>query len=270
MLASFLIAFREGVEIAVIFGIVVSTLRKLNRKELYPVVWSGFISAMAASIIIAVVLQKFGATLEGRAEQIFESATMLLAASILTWMIFWMQSQSRSIKGEIENSVRLSISETSNWALFSLAFIAIWREGVELAIYVTASTFASEVVPVLIGTILGLAASLILGIGIYSASIRLDLRFFFDFTSALLILFAAGLVANGFHELIEGGILPPIIPQVWDLSLILDPVSMPGRFLSAFFGYQATPSLLEMIFYFLYLGGVLILLRQRELIKSLS
>jgi high-affinity iron transporter len=270
MLASFLLAFREGVEITLIIVIIIGTLNRLNRKELYPVVWSGLISAAVASIYIAAILHNFGVTLEGRAEQIFEGGTMLLAACILTWMIFWMQSHSRSIKSMIEAGVRQSVSGTGNWALFSLAFIAIWREGIELAIYITASAFASDPMAVIIGTLLGLGGSFILGIAIYTAAIRLDLHFFFNFTSALLILFAAGLVAHGIHELIEANILPAIIEKVWDLSNILDNTSLPGSLLGIFFGYQATPSLLEMIFYFIYLSGVLLFLRRRELITSIT
>src|SRR5687768_16623792 len=129
MLASFLLSLREGIEAALIIGIVLGALRKLNRSEMAPAVWSGTLSAVLVSLVTGVLLTMFGLSLEGAAEQIFEGVAMLLAASVLTWMIFWMNRQARSIRGELEAGVNRATSASGSRALFGLAFLAVVREG---------------------------------------------------------------------------------------------------------------------------------------------
>ena len=195
---------------------------------------------------------------------------MLFAALILTWMIFWMQIQAQTITSELEASVRKSVFQASRWALFSLAFVSVVREGTELAFFFTATTFASNLSAALIGTLLGLTASAAFGFALFTASIRMNLKLFFQVTGALLILFAAGLVGHGIHELSEVGLLPAIIEQVWDLSFVLDDQSLLGTMLKVLFGYNANPSLLEMFAYLLYLSGVIFFLKRRKSIKLVS
>ena len=143
MLPSFLLSLREGIEAALVIGIVLGALRKTKRSDLSPIVWGGTLSAIAVSFLSAIILQQLGASLEGQTEILFEGVTMILAASLLTWMIFWMQRQSRHIKGEIENNVRRASMATGKRAMFMLAFFAVVREGVELAIFLTATAMAS-------------------------------------------------------------------------------------------------------------------------------
>ncbi len=260
MLPAFLLALREGVEIVLIISIVLGTLRKINRGVYNHVVWVGVIGAVISSALVAIILLGMGASLSGKSEQIFEGFTMLLAALLLTWMIFWMQTQARSISTDLEVGVRHSVFRTNRWALFFLAFIAVLREGTELAIFFTATALATNPSSALIGTALGLVGAVAIGFAIFSASIRLDIRMFFQFTGALLVLFAAGLIGHGVHELNEAGILPAIVEHVWDLSPLLDDQSTLGTMLKVMFGYNANPSLMEMLAYFLYLGGVIYLL----------
>ena len=252
MFASFLLSLREGIEAALIIGIVIGALRKLNRSEMAPAVWAGTLSAILVSLLTGVLLTMFGLSLEGAAEQIFEGVAMLLAASVLTWMIFWMNRQARSIKGELEAGVNRAASAGGGRALFSLAFLAVVREGIELALFLTAATFASDAQSTLLGTLLGLGVAVLLGWGLFASTVRLDLRRFFQVTGFLLILFAAGLVAHGVHEFNEVGWIPSVVEHVWDVNPVVDENSTLGLMLKALFGYNGNPSLTELLAYFAY------------------
>jgi high-affinity iron transporter len=252
MLASFLLSLREGIEAALLIGIVLGALHKLNRSKMAPAVWYGTLSAVGVSIITGVLLTTFGLSLEGAAEQIFEGVAMLLAASVLTWMIFWMNRQGRSIKGELEAGVNRATSTGGVRALFGLAFLAVVREGIELALFLTAATFASEPQSTVLGALLGLGVAILLGWGLFASTVRLNLRRFFQVTGFLLVLFAAGLVAHGVHEFNEVGWIPSLVEHVWDVNPVLDEDSTLGAMLKALFGYNGNPSLTEVLAYLSY------------------
>ncbi len=268
MIAALLIAFREGLEAALIVGIVLSYLKKMGHRQ-RAAVWWGVVSAVIASVVAGVALQVLGVAFEGRGEQLFEGITMLLAAGVLTWMIFWMQRQGRSIRAELEADVRQAVTGGSRWALFALAFVAVVREGIETALFLTAAAFSATPAETLIGGGLGLAAAVMVGWLLFAVSGRLDVRAFFRVTSVLLILFAAGLAAHGVHELQEAGVLPVIVEHVWDINHILDERGPVGTLLKVLFGYNGNPSLLETVSYVAYylMIGVVIGL-ERRIIKN--
>jgi len=271
MLPGFLLALREGVEAALIIGIVLGALRKTNRTDLNRVVWLGAGSAAIVSLLAAGLLIGIGVSLEGRTEQIYEGVAMLVAAGLLTWMIFWMRHQSARLKIELESGVKQAAIGGEK-AIFSLAFLAVMREGVELAFFLTATALAAGTLPSLLGALLGLAAAILLGWLLYASSLRLDLGRFFNLTSALLILFAAGLVAHGVHELNEAALIPPLIEHVWDINDILPETSVFGELLKALFGYNGNPSLSEAIAYAGYFLALwlVILLAPRRLVSPAS
>jgi len=262
MLASFLLSLREGIEAALIIGIVLGALRKINQTHLAPSVWYGALGALLVSIITGVALTAFGLSLEGTAEQVFEGFAMVLAAGVLTWMIFWMSRQSRKIKGELEADVNRATSLGGSKALFSLAFLAVVREGIELALFLTATSFTANPQSIILGSLLGLAAAVLLGWGMFASVLRLNLRRFFQVTSIVLILFAAGLVAHGVHELNEAGWIPEVVEHLWDVNHILDENSAVGAMLKALFGYNGNPSLTEVLAYFGYFAAIFFGLRK--------
>lgn len=270
MIPSFLLSLREGVEAALIIGIVLGTLRKINRMDMKRSVWLGVGCAGILSILTALVLQSIGAGFEGRAEEIFEGVTMILAAGILTWMIFWMQRQSHAIKSELESGVQHAAALGGSKALFSLAFLAVLREGVELALFLTAASLSTDAIQTLFGAVLGLAAAIVLGWILFATTVQLNLRRFFQMTSILLILFAAGLLAQGVHEFNEAGLIPPVIEHVWDINHIIDEESSLGVFLKALFGYNGNPSLTEVIAYVGYFIAIVIGLRMSPYRRSIE
>jgi high-affinity iron transporter len=270
MIPSLLLSLREGVEAALIIGVVLGTLRKINRMDMSRAVWLGAGSAAIISLLVALLLQALGTAFKGRAEEIFEGITMVLAAGILTWMIFWMNRQALKIKSELESGVQQAAIMGGNQALFSLAFLAVLREGVELALFLTAASISTEGMQILIGAALGLSAAFLLGWLLFASTVRLNLQHFFKVTGILLILFAAGLFAHGIHEFNEAGLIPPVIEHIWDTNHILDENSSAGMFLKALFGYNGNPSLTEVIAYSGYLLAIGIGLRLSPYLRGLE
>jgi high-affinity iron transporter len=259
MVAAFLITLREGLEAALIVGIVLGVLRKLGRWDRSRPVWLGVAAAVLVSIGAALALGALGVAFEGRGEQVFEGIAMLLAASVLTWMIFWMQRQGRQVQAELEQGVRHAVNTGSRWALFSLSLVAVVREGIETVLFMTASAFSATAGETLIGGTLGLVVAIVVGWLIFALGKELDVRVFFRATSVLLILFAAGLLAHGVHELQEAALLPTFVEHVWDINPILDENGPLGSFLKALLGYNGNPSLLEVISYVAYFVAIALL-----------
>jgi high-affinity iron transporter len=258
MFAAALITLREGLEAALIVGIVLGVLRQLGQAGRSRTVWAGVVAAVVVSVAAGLALSGLGLAFEGRAEEIFEGLAMLLAAAVLIWMIFWMQRQGRQVQVELEADVRRAVSTGRAWGLFGLAFVAVVREGIETALFLTAAAFSVTPAQTLIGGALGLGAAAAMGWLIFAAGRRLNVRAFFRATSLLLILFAAGLVAHGVHELQEAALLPTLVEHVWDVNPILDERGVVGTFLSALFGYNGNPSLLEVGSYLIALFGILV------------
>jgi high-affinity iron transporter len=257
MLPSFILSLREGIEAALVIGIVLASIRQMHRLDLKSAIWAGTGSAALISLLTAILLTRLGLELKDPGEAIFEGITMLLAAGVLTWMIFWMSQRSRNMKAELESSV-LQASLAGKWSLFGLAFIAVLREGVELALFLTAATFSSSTPETIVGGLLGLGTAILLGWSFFATTVRLDLRRFFQVTGILLLLFAAGLVGRSSGELVLVGWIPALIGHVWDLGGIVSEGSVLGQTLGALFGYTASPSLMQVLVYAAYFGTVLV------------
>ena len=270
MLPSFLLAFREGLEAALIIGIALGVIQKIKRPELTRPLVMGTLSAVIVSILVAYFLNLIGAQFEGVAEEIFEGIVMLSAAGLLTWMIFWMQQQSVFMKQKIELEVKsASRNKTGKSAIFGLAFLAIGREGIELALFLTAARASVGAIPTWLGAVVGLGAATAAGWLLFRSTAQLPLKSFFAVTNILLLLFAAGLVAHGVHELNEAGWIPAIIEHFYDINFILNEKSTVGAIMTALFGYNGNPSLTETISYLLYFVaiGLLILYPVRKFNK---
>ena len=178
---------------------------------------------------------------------------MLSAAALLTWMILWMQRHSASLKTELEAQTAQATSGRDKAAIFSLIFFAVFREGLELSLFLLAARLSSSGTDTTFGAVIGLALAAVLGWLFFSLSSRLSLQRFFQVTNILLILFAAGLVGLAVHELNEASWIPELIDHFWDLSPVLSEESTLGGILKALFGYQSSPSLSAIFGYLLYL-----------------
>jgi high-affinity iron transporter len=256
MLPSFLITLREGLEAALIVGIMLSMLGKMGREDGVRTVWLGVLAAAVVSLTAGIVLNVLGLAFEGRAEELFEGVMMLLAAGVLTWVIFWMARFGRDSQARLEDEIRQAARTGGQGPLFVLAFVAVVREGIETALFLTATVLSTSPGQALAGGLLGLAAAVAMGWLMFAAGKKLNVRVFFQVTGVILLLVAAGLVAHGIHELQEAAVLPTGIEHVWDINPILDEKGTAGLLLTALFGYNGNPSLIEAIAYAVYLAIV--------------
>ncbi len=253
MAGSFLITLREGLEAALIVGIILAYLGKTGNRGKSSVVWIGVGLSVLMSVLVGAAIFLTAGGLEGRAEALFEGLAMLTAVGVLTYMIFWMRKQAINIRAHLHQQVNLALESGSLAALGLLAFVAVGREGIETALFMFAATKAATPAAATTGGLLGLVAAIALGYLLYRGTYRLNLRAFFNVTSVLLLLFAAGLLAHGIHEFHEAGVIPPVIGEVWNTNHILNERSTAGSFARALFGYNANPSLVEVLAYAMYL-----------------
>lgn len=257
---AFIITLREGLEAALIIGILVAYLHKIGRPDGLAPIWAGVAAALALSVGGGLAIMGTVGELSGAAMDIFEAAAMFLAVGVLTYMVFWMGSHARHLKAQLHRDVDEALSRGSRIALGVLAFSVVVREGLETVLFLAAGAMQAGSGVTYSGLgVLGLVVAAFLGYLLYRGSVRLDLRRFFLYTGLLLILFAAGLLSNAFKELHEVGLVPPIIPHVWDTYDIVSDTGAVGRLLAALFGYDSSPSLVQVIAHLGYLlvaGGL--------------
>ncbi|HEY8656157.1 MAG TPA: FTR1 family protein [Candidatus Limnocylindria bacterium] len=258
-LGALIIALREGVEMAIITGIVLAYLTQIGATRAHRWVWLGAGAAALVSLGFLAVLNALNAEFTGATEKIFEGVTMFLAAGFLTWMIFWMLRQSRHLKGELQRGVQEALARGgAAWGIFALVFFAVVREGVETALLLFAAPGEGK----LFGTIVGLAIALGIGVLIYAFGRRINLATFFRVTGIVLVLFAAGLVTHGVHEFVEAGLVGGG-PTIFDLSATLPDREGVGAILRSLLGYSADPTVLEGVAYVAYFLVALVLWRSR-------
>ena len=252
MIAGTLITIREGLEAFLIVGILLGYLTKIKRTQFKVHIWIGTLAALAVSVLLAILFQYMAFQFEGAAAELFEAVVAMLAVGVLTWMVLWMQRQSRGIKGELEQKADAAISSGQALALGSLAFVSVLREGVETALFLSALLVTSRDAQLFSGALLGLAISAVITYLLFRSAIRLNLRNFFIVTGIFLILIAAGLIGHSMMALQDIGWLPIGTTIAWNLQGFISNDGLAGRLLHAFFGYEAAPTLLMVAAYALY------------------
>ncbi len=206
MLSAFLIALREGVETALVVGIVLVYLNRTGRSNLARWVWGGVIAAGASSLAIGIALERLKVSEDG-----YEGVLLLVAAVFVVTMIVWMNRVARHLKSEIEQRVEKYAAKSEFSAGIGLAasvFLMVVREGAELAIILRALELSTEGIAVWIGTILGLCVAIAVGVFFFHGTLKISLGTFFSWTSTILIIFAVQLALTGLHELSEAMWLP--------------------------------------------------------------
>ena len=263
MLESFVIMFRETLEAALVVGIVFGYLKRSRSSGYKPLIYLSVLAGIGLSIAGAFIFEAIAGGFEGTNEELFEAITMIIGAALLTTMIFWMMSQS-NVAAELEQRIAKELSKSRKLGIFLIVMVSILREGIESVIFLNAARFVSGESQ-LFGSILGLSTAIFFGFLLFLGIVRIKLKTFFAITNIILILFAAGLVAHGLHELQEAGVIPIIIRHVWDINPkikgdevypLLHENGYLGSLAKGLFGYNGNPSLLEVMFYFLYLSGV--------------
>ncbi|GAH29905.1 unnamed protein product, partial [marine sediment metagenome] len=249
-------------EAFLIVGIIISYLFKIGEKRYIKHVIFGVIFAIVLSIGLAYIFELLFGGLEGKVEEIFEGSVMLLAVVVLTYMIFWMNNQARRIKSDIEISVGKAINKGRIFSLFFLGFIVVFREGAETVLFFRAISYQIGSRELIIGGAIGIISSIVLALIFFVSTIKINLSLFFRITGILIMLIAAGLLSTSMHEFQEAGVLPIIKDNIYDISHILSTDSIAGGILKSLFGYNPSPSLLEIIIYLTYIAAIIILIRR--------
>ncbi len=253
MLPTFVIGLREGVEASLIVGIVATFLVGQGRRNALKWVWLGVVGALALCAGVAVALRIAEDNLPQKQQEGLETVIGLLAVGMVTWMIFWMRKNARTIKGDLESKAALAIAGGSVATLVVMAFLAVLREGFETAVFLLAA-FQSASNPGAAGTgaVLGVLVAVGIGYGIYRGGVHLDLAKFFTVTAAVLVLISAGLLCTAAHTAHEAGWLNAGQTQVLDLAWLVRPGTVLSAFLTGMLGIQPRPVVAELVVWLLY------------------
>lgn len=271
-IASFLITFRETLEAALIVGIILAYLARVGQSKYNNFVFLGTAAGIVGSIVAALLFNSFAGGFTGTTEQIFEGVTMLAGAFLITFMILWLMNQRHVVK-ELEGKVKKELSESHKFGLFFIVFISVLREGVETVLFLGAASFVGGSGYSITGSIGGILAAIFLGYLIFSEMMRVNLKQVFLITGILLILFAAGLIAHGVHELQEAGVFPIFLEHAWDINPPQNPDgSYPllhekgalGSIAKGLFGYNGNPSILEVLSYMAYIAIIFVSYKKFE------
>ena len=267
-LANFLIALREGVEAALIVGVVAAYLVKVGRKNLLPKVWLGVVIAAAIPLSLGAIMTWGPYTLSFQAQEILGGTLSLVAVAMVTWMILWMSSNSRQFARKLREDTAAQLASDSDWGVVWIAFIAVAREGIETALFVWAtikSSAESAIAAPALGVITGLLVAVVIGWLIYTGAARINLSVFFNITGLLLIFVAAGIVSYGIGDLQESSVLPGWGVPIYDITAYLDgsvyswltTSSWWWTLLEAMFNVNASPTHLQLIGWVLYIVIIL-------------
>jgi len=259
-----LTGLREGVEAALIVSIICAYLARTGNLGHLRRVGLGVAAAVVASAALGLVIFVTLGELRSPWEQVFEGTTMLLAAAVVTAMLFWMRRQASSVAGQLQRALERVLSTGSAWSLALLAFTAVIREGLETALFLvgqataaTTSVGGAGAASVLAGAAVGLAISVGLGYAFYRGSRRLNLGRFFRWTGVLLVFIAAGLLGSAVHEFVEIGWITLGAQTAFDISRTLSNDAGAGLFLRALFGYSSTPEVVALAAWGSYLVVIL-------------
>ena len=257
MLGSYLIFAREGIEGTLICAILLTFLAASGRRDLYRWVLGGAAVAVAVSTVVGVALWIVGrdAFVGSHAQSWFETAVFGVAVAVLTYMTFWMRRHARTLSSEIRGKAAAAVAGGSAVALGAVAFATVGREAVETVLFLVAIAYQSSPLQLAIGAALGLATALAVGFAMYRVGVRVNLGRFFSVLGSLLLLVAAGLLANAVHNLQALGALPGASFTLWNAGAVMPDDRGLGDVLHGLVGYSAAPTLLQVVVWAVFLGG---------------
>lgn len=254
MLATFVIFLREGVEASMIVAILLAYLDRIGQRRHFRDVLMGVGLAMVLVLCGGVAAYLLLKTYAGsRVQTIFETATYLLAAAVLTYMTFWMQRHARGLSSELRTKAEEALDGRARWGLGLLAFQAVGREGLETMVFTLAIVFASHGKGVILGGAIGLAAALMIALAMYRLGTKINVGKFFTVVGALLMVFAAGILADAVENLQQLKWLPVLGPHLWNTSRVLSETSSIGDVFHTFLGYADRPTAFQVAVYVAYL-----------------
>ena len=257
MFANFLIGLREGLEAALVVGILVAYLVRSGRQHLIRWVWAGAAVAIAVSIGFGFALTYGPKGLSFEAQELIGGSLSIVAVGLITWMVFWMARTARTLRADLHARVDAA-AEAGPLAVGMMALLAVGREGLETALFLWAGVRATgETTDPLVGALLGIGVAVLLGVLVTKGAVRLDLRTFFTWTALALIVVAAGVLSYGIHDLQEAGVLPGLHSLAFDISEQVPPGSWYGTVLKGTVNFSPATTWLEAIAWLAYLAVVM-------------
>jgi high-affinity iron transporter len=253
MIPAFVIALREGVEAALIVGIVAAFLVKEGRQDALRQMWLGVGVAIGLCAAVAIGLDQIGRQLPQKEQEGLETVIALIAVAAVTYMIVWMRRHARGIKAQLEGSAASALATGSTAALVAMAFLAVLREGFETSVFLLAAfQDSANTTAAGSGAVLGLLVAVAIGLALYRGGVRINLTRFFRFTGLVLVFVAAGLLASAAHTAHEAGWINGLQGQAADLSWLVRPDQASGSLLTGMLGLQPTPTAIEALVYLGY------------------
>jgi high-affinity iron transporter len=267
VLANYLIGLREGLEASLVVVILIAYLVKSERRHLLPRIWAGIAVAVGVSLAFGALLTWGPRRLTFEAQEAIGGTLSIIAVGFVTWMVFWMARHARGLSGELRGKIDVA-AEAGRASLAVVAALAVGREGLETALFLWAATQAatsegaSSTTP-LLGALLGILTAVAMGYAFYKGVLKINLSKFFTWTGAILIVVAAGVLAYGFHDLQEAGILPGLDNLAFDVSGTIAPDSWLGTFLKGIFNFSPATTWLELVAWVAYVVPTLTVFLRR-------
>lgn len=254
MIAAFLITFREVIEASLIVATILGILARFRRQQEIKTVWLATVTALAVSLLLLTVGSIFGFKVKeiftGRIEAVIEGFLMVVSAIFITWAVFFLHNYFARYKTSLLIRIKDKIEgkkEDHHRGLFWLTFTAVFREGFEIVLFLTTVYLASEPRQILLGFFSGLLLALVTAVLLFTATLKIPVRRTFQVTSGLLILFAGGLLARGFHEFSEAGFLPS--SNGLTFSFLPEKNTFAAEMIKAVLGLSRQMEFLPLLFY---------------------
>ncbi|WP_279742167.1 iron uptake transporter permease EfeU [Rothia sp. RSM386] len=253
-----MIGLREGLEAALVVGILLAYIRKTQRTHLLATMWAGVSVAVLLSLSFGALLTFGPQTLTFEAQEAIGGSLSIISVGFVTWMIFWMAENARMLSAELKG--KLDAVQTSVWAVVLLAALSVGRESLETTLFIWSATRTSgqeaNAIPML-GALVGIAIAVVMAWGMMRGMMRINLSRFFTITGAFLVIVAAGVLSYGIHDLQEAAILPGLNNIAFESYRYIDPSSFVGTLLKAVFNLSSTTTWLEAGAWILYVGIVM-------------
>ena len=258
MIATLVIFMREGIEASMIVAILLAYLNRIGQRRYFRDVFIGVGAALALAagggVAAYLTIRQYDGS---NVQTVFETGTYLLAAVVLTYMTFWMRGHARGLSGELRARADAALTKGARTGLALLAFQAVGREGLETVVFTLAIVFSTSTQGALLGAVVGLMISLAIAFVIYRLGHRLNLSRFFTVIGALLMFFAAGLLADAVQNMQELGWLNFLAQPLWHTGGVLSENGTLGDIAHSFVGYADSPTALQLLVYVCYLAAVL-------------
>ena len=268
MFQNFLIGLREGLEAALVVGILLAYVRKTGKLNLVPKIWAGVAFAVIVSLGFGALLTFGPKGLTFEAQEIIGGGLSIIAVGFVTWMIFWMAENSKNLSKELGEKLDAAASLNTG-AVVLLAALSVGREGLETALFIWAASKSSgSGSTALVGALIGIAVAVLLAWLIMRGVLKMNLGVFFKYTGIFLVFIAAGVLAYGFHDLQEAGVLPGLNSIAFDISETIPPTSITGTLFKGIFNLSPATTWLEATAWVLYVAIVLPLFLKKQQAKK--